>query len=248
MRVAALCAEPDEREEVAARMQTAFELEERVMTGRARQRAVTEGGEGTLAIATWVEEALRAVLRETVRGNLGAASRDTADEVLVAAAVSKGEGSGDQMGETAEWEAVPVFVDVGGEEEAELMEEELTAEGEASEIRVYAASDSADAESIVLEQENGYTEENESEDETDYEHEHDHEHSEEQSVIGTGVDWLSEIEHEDRATLEWPSVEGRGDRERVETPRVRHLFPVPDDTDWDVGELEYSRDKARVNR
>ena len=30
-------------------------------------------------------------------------------------------------------------------------------------------------------------------------------------------------------------------RERVDTPRVRHLFPVPDDADWEVRELDYDR-------
>ena len=30
-----------------------------------------------------------------------------------------------------------------------------------------------------------------------------------------------------------------GNRERVDTPRVRHLFPVPEDADWEVRELDY---------
>ena len=28
-------------------------------------------------------------------------------------------------------------------------------------------------------------------------------------------------------------------RERIDTPRVRHLFPVPEDADWEVRELKY---------
>ena len=55
------------------------------------------------------------------------------------------------------------------------------------------------------------------------------------------------------ATLEWPLSPGEArreeaERERIDSPRVRHLFPVPDDADWDVSELEYDRNRrARVS-
>jgi hypothetical protein len=56
-------------------------------------------------------------------------------------------------------------------------------------------------------------------------------------------DWLSEVSREERATLEWPAGEGTDprERERIDTPRVRHLFQVPEDADWEVRELEYDR-------
>jgi hypothetical protein len=55
----------------------------------------------------------------------------------------------------------------------------------------------------------------------------------------TANNWLDEVSVE-RGTIEWPAGEGDvGHRERVDTPRVRHLFPVPEDADWEVGELEY---------
>lgn len=57
----------------------------------------------------------------------------------------------------------------------------------------------------------------------------------------TATNWLEEVEVEEEAgTIEWPA--GGSDverRERVDTPRVRHLFPVPEDADWEVRELEY---------
>ena len=57
----------------------------------------------------------------------------------------------------------------------------------------------------------------------------------------TVTDWLEEVEVEDDAgTIEWPA--GGSDvehRERIDTPRVRHLFPVPEDADWEVRELKY---------
>jgi hypothetical protein len=62
----------------------------------------------------------------------------------------------------------------------------------------------------------------------------------------TATPWLEEVEHEagDAGhSLEWPAPAVERDlqhRDRIDTPRVRHLFPVPD-SDWDVGELDYSR-------
>ena len=52
--------------------------------------------------------------------------------------------------------------------------------------------------------------------------------------------WLDEVSVEE-GTLEWTAAEGDGvgHRERVDTPRVRHLFQVPEDADWEVRELDY---------
>jgi hypothetical protein len=59
----------------------------------------------------------------------------------------------------------------------------------------------------------------------------------------THTPWLDEVsDHRPGDSLEWPVDSDRDlqHRERVDTPRVRHLFPVPD-TGWDVGELDYDR-------
>jgi hypothetical protein len=54
----------------------------------------------------------------------------------------------------------------------------------------------------------------------------------------TATDWLDEVEVDD-GTLDFQAVEGDLEhRERVDSPRVRHLFPVPE-ADWEVGELNY---------
>jgi hypothetical protein len=61
----------------------------------------------------------------------------------------------------------------------------------------------------------------------------------------TATNWLEEVERDDRvavaeSTLDFPAVEGDpAHRERIDTPRVRHLFPVPEDADWEVRELNY---------
>jgi hypothetical protein len=73
-------------------------------------------------------------------------------------------------------------------------------------------------------------------------------------------DWLSEVSgSEGGETLEWPVPPGEHSRakserrreaeedEPLEEPRVRHLFPVPDDADWEVGELDYDRSRTRVS-
>ncbi|HEX9968330.1 MAG TPA: hypothetical protein VGB06_10335, partial [Solirubrobacterales bacterium] len=51
--------------------------------------------------------------------------------------------------------------------------------------------------------------------------------------------WLDEVGVEE-STLDFPAIEGDvAHRERIDTPRVRHLFPVPEDADWGVRELKY---------
>jgi hypothetical protein len=55
----------------------------------------------------------------------------------------------------------------------------------------------------------------------------------------TATPWLDEVEVT-HSTLDFPAIEGDlQHRERIDTPRVRHLFPVPEDADWEVSELKY---------
>ncbi len=58
----------------------------------------------------------------------------------------------------------------------------------------------------------------------------------------TATPWLDEVSDERRGdSLEWPAGGERDiqHRERIDTPRVRHLFPVPEDADWEVSHLEF---------
>ncbi len=51
--------------------------------------------------------------------------------------------------------------------------------------------------------------------------------------------WMDDAEVEE-STLDFPAVAADlAHRERIDTPRVRHLFPVPEDADWEVRELDY---------
>ena len=63
----------------------------------------------------------------------------------------------------------------------------------------------------------------------------------------TATDWLDEVEVEE-STLDFPAIEGDvSHRERIDTPRVRHLFPVPEDADWEVRELKYEHYKRNAS-
>ncbi len=56
----------------------------------------------------------------------------------------------------------------------------------------------------------------------------------------TATNWLDEVDPAEEGTLDFPTIEKDiADRERIDTPRVRHLFPVPEDADWEVRELKY---------
>jgi hypothetical protein len=61
----------------------------------------------------------------------------------------------------------------------------------------------------------------------------------------TATPWLDEVEV-DESTLDFPAIEGDvSHRERIDTPRVRHLFPVPENADWEVRELKYDHYEGR---
>ncbi len=64
----------------------------------------------------------------------------------------------------------------------------------------------------------------------------------------TATPWLDEVSDGRRGdSLEWPAAEERDieHRERIDTPRVRHLFPVPD-SDWEVSHLEFEYSRSRA--
>jgi hypothetical protein len=91
MRVAALCAEPDERAEVKGVVDRAIGLERELWSG--------EPGPGARVVtpaetATTLEELARAILKDAAAGHLGSDLRATADESLRAAGLAVGEAVG----------------------------------------------------------------------------------------------------------------------------------------------------------
>jgi hypothetical protein len=272
MRVAALIAEPAERPEARERLQGAFELERAMMAGRQfdlgnamglaawledAARAVVRGaalGEHGSDVAASADETLVASGLEAGEGSVE--QMGEADEWDPP--------TGEEQ--AAEPETVVVVPDPDairiragqpgvGAEELEDGQTEEDADRDAYEPE----PDDAYEEGLYYEDAGGYDEEG-----ADYEgagHEPE-DHDDEETTLKTTAerDWLSEVSDPGGGeTLEWPAPkhdrseqeaewrQGGEDEEPLDTPRVRHLFPEPDETDWEIGELDYDRSRSRVS-
>ena len=161
-------------------------------------------------LAVWVEDSVRGILRDAALGEIDTDLNQAADESLIA----NGLDSGDSQ--------IAVSEQVEPEPEPEPIPEwEPTPQARQREHR---------EEEPDMEQDTRILEPVPAEEE----------------IRITATDWLEEVEEDDRveaeeATLDFPSVQGDLERrERIDTPRVRHLFPVPEDADWEVKELDYT--------
>jgi hypothetical protein len=217
MRAAALIADRT-TDRLAAREQVeaAMELESAQMSGTS-----FEGAE----LANWVEGCVRRILREAALGELGSDLNEAADETLIATGLDGGDV---EIAVTAQdiepsWPAGPVDAGV----------RPSPAVAKASVEAVPPAPPPA-GETPAVEAES---------------HKEEHDMNQDTRILEpvpaeneiriTATDWLEEIEVEE-STLDFPAVDAHiEDRERIDTPRVRHLFPVPEDADWQVRELKY---------
>ncbi|MGN6587727.1 MAG: hypothetical protein ACTHKT_09705 [Solirubrobacterales bacterium] len=222
-----------DRLQARERIEDVLELERAMMNGLPVERAVE--------LATWTEEGTRRLLRQAALGELGNDLSTVADETLIV--------NGLDAGDAEITVSVPSEPPV--EEEETTFEEEGPAAiekeletdfaEEEPELRVLAEPEpSAELQLPVdelpeeeyMEQETRIMEPVPVEDE----------------IRITATPWLEEVsESRPGDSLEWPAADDRDiqHRERIDTPRVRHLFPVPD-ADWDVEhlEFEYSRNRA----
>ncbi len=154
-----------------------------------------------LALASWIEEGVRRILRDTALGELGTDLNTAADETLIAAGLDGGDGT--ILGTPSEWE-IP---------DTREVEETVTAHRRPDPEPSFEPDPQA---TRILEPIPG-----------------------EDEIRITATPWLDEVEAPE-STLDFPAIEGDVQhRERIDTPRVRHLFPVPEDADWDVKELRY---------
>ena len=244
VRASALIAGPGQRVEARQRLERAAELEQALMSGVALDPSDEDEGSG-LGLAIWLEDAMRAILRDAALGTSHEELCAAADDALITAGLDADDAGTEQRGSTAEWEALPeptlpdeiVEERFEVEEAAPLGEERVTRMLEPvpmeDEIRVEARARPADGEGA------GHLHGEDSDDEP--------ERSEEPERQMRNLDWLSEVSRE--ATLEWPVSDRERrpqSRERIDTPRVRHIFPVPEDADWSVRELEYDRAAGRT--
>ncbi|HEU5253324.1 MAG TPA: hypothetical protein VFU16_08385 [Solirubrobacterales bacterium] len=222
LRAAALIADEEmDRIEAGERVEQVLELERAMMNGRPIDRAVE--------LAGWIEEGTRRLLREAALGELGNDLSTVADETLIVNGLAEGDA---QITVAAE---PPVAI-----EEPSLEEEPVVPEPEGEEISIEAFEPEPSAELQLpvdelpeeeyVEQETRIMEPVPAEDE----------------IRITATPWLEEVsDPRGGDTIQWPADSDRDiqHREKIDTPRVRHLFPVPEDADWEVShlEFEYSR-------
>lgn len=194
MRASALIADESvDRIEARERIEEALELERSLMNGSPPLPG--------LALASWVEEGVRRILRDAALGELGTDLGTAADETLIATGLEAGDGA--IVGTTSEWETP----ETGEAEETVTSHHALHHE---------PREEHEEQATRILEPIPG-----------------------EDEIRITATNWLEEVEVT-HSTLDFPAIEGDVQhRERIDTPRVRHLFPVPEDADWDVSELKY---------
>lgn len=195
-----------------------IEARERIEDVLELERSMMNGRpmDRAVELAAWVEESVRRLLREAALGELGSDLSTTADETLIVNGLEAGDAE------------ITVSVHSEAPAEPEFEEPEPLAEPPA-ELHLPVELPEED----YVEQETRIMEPVPAEDE----------------IKITATPWLEEVSDSPAGgTIEWPADSDRDlqHRERVDTPRVRHLFPVPEDADWEVShlEFEYSRNPA----
>jgi hypothetical protein len=191
---------------------------ERVEAAMELERAQMAGAAapGAGELAAWIEASVRRILRDAALGELGGDLNEAADETLIATGLDAGD--------------VSIAV-------AEEIKTEPESEPEIDFDRPIARKKSAATnwqptieEDRYMDQDTRVLEPVPAGDE----------------IRITATNWLEEVEVEE-STLDFPAIEGDiAHRERIDTPRVRHLFPVPEDADWEVKELKYDHYERRT--
>ncbi len=228
MRAAALISDDSlDRIEAREKVEDTLELERALMNGRSLENGVQ--------LAGWAEEGVRRLLLQAALGELGNDLSATADETLIATGLEGGDAE----------------IAISVQDSSSLAEDSPGTPGrEAEEVLVDSAMPAADSDHspIPSEADAGPAAGLQGELEL-----HEEEFMEQETRIMepipaedeikiTATPWLDEVSDGRRGdSLEWPAAVERDieHRERIDTPRVRHLFPVPEDADWEVSHLEF---------
>lgn len=243
LRASALIADENyDRIEARERIEETQELERALMHGRTLERAIE--------LATWIEDGVRRLLRKAALGELGADLSAVADETLIATGLEAGDAeitvfAQDDFPEVEEFPVEPTAaeredfaaIEETPAEEFKVVEMPLaSARAEEAPVDEGTAGDIREAEAYLGDDE--FVDEEE-----------DHMDTRIMEPIPapgeikvTATHWLDEVSDEEAGnSLEWPVHEDRDlqHRERIDTPRVRHLFPVPD-SNWEVSHLEFT--------
>ncbi len=250
-RVAALACRPAEREAGRLCVERALALERKLMSG-ARYRPVPDAS--PLEVIAELEELLRRLLKGLATGELGGDLRAAADDRLLSHGLGVAEAIRPSRGETAEWR----LPDLASGQETDGLDLSVIADAQVGEIDVRRTADDSETGEVLGAETKETTriivdhvelpEIVAAEGDQPSTSEDDHSGTSEEDR----ADWFSAGDGE----VEWPAFasprrdrKGKPRRERdraKHSDTVRHLFPVPDATDWDVGELRYDskREKA----
>ena len=257
-RVAALACEPHEREQGRVTVERALAIERKLMSG-GRYRPVA--GASPLDVIAELEELLRRLLKGLATGELGGDLRAAADEVLLSEGLSATHVETPGVGETAEWrlpdptsdEALDLWAIADGN----IGDEEISVHRAESDARVRdSATRMNESETNQMDDLSVRGAEEDRQPTTrivvdDVElpeimsAEGDHRAPTPPDDNGGRADWFSAGDGEP----EWPAFarprrKDHANREPSKD-RVRYLFPVPDATDWSVGELRYERKRSQ---
>jgi hypothetical protein len=224
---------------------------ERIEAAMALERSLMAGGPpaGTPELATWIEDGVREILRQAALGEIATDLGTAADESLIALGLAEGDAeitvsvstpNPGMPGREAEdmSSELPHMADHPGMpgREAEDMpgiDETQPPSGSGRDLTFPGPDDGpADLAQSPLEEEDQMT--------------YDDDDTRimepvpaEDEIRITATNWLEEVEVDEGTTLEWSHASRSEGREPIDTPTVRHLFPVPEDADWQVRELEY---------
>jgi hypothetical protein len=240
-RVAALACEPDEREHGRICVERALALERKLMSG-GRYKPVA--GASPLDVIAELEELLRRLLKGLATGELSGDLRAAADEALLAEGLSATHLDTPGVGETAEWrlpEPTPDDeLDLSAISDGNLGGAEIAAH-RADEAPTGETSETNDLSDLSVRsgEEDRHTTTRIVIDDVELPRLMGPESDHPASPQKERADWFSAGDGE----VDWPAFASpRRRRERDREPskdRVRYLFPVPDATDWSVGELRY---------
>lgn len=252
-RVAALACEPHEREQGRVTVERALTIERKLMSGGRFRPAA---GASPLDVIAELEELLRRLLKGLATGELGGDLRAAADEVLLSEGLSATHLETPGIGETAEWRLPDPqpdeALDLSAISDGNLGDEEITVHRAEVDERVRDSATRVDGpETNQMDDLSVRGVEEDRQPTTrivvdDVElpeimsAEGDH-RAPTRPDEGGRADWFSAGDGEP----EWPAFARprRKDHAQREPSkdRVRYLFPVPDATDWSVGELRYER-------
>jgi hypothetical protein len=253
-RVAALACEPFEREQGRVTVERALAIERKLMSGGRYKPAA---GASPLDVIAEVEELLRRLLKGMAMGELGGDLRIAADEILLSEGLSAIHVDSPGIGETAEWRLPDPrpdeTLDLSAISDAHLGDAEIevhrpeSVEEEPTEIPTGSETNEIGDFSVRGGGEDRQPTTRIIVDQVELPDlmgpESDHRASSPPPDFGGRADWFAAGDGEP----EWPAFASprrkqKHDAEREpSTDRVRYLFPVPDATDWDVGELRYDR-------